>query len=98
MLGAVLIASWLHPSLTLWDEIDDAVFFLTNAWLQDANTLWVHLVAITNPGHSTQPACWCCWPFRVGVRRGPYPDHRLLRWGGVSMTMLIAAVAITPRD
>ena len=48
LLGAVLIMSWLYPSLTFWDELDDAVFFLTNAWLEDVNTLWVTIVAATN--------------------------------------------------
>ncbi|MGM0703308.1 MAG: phosphatase PAP2 family protein [Pseudomonadota bacterium] len=97
LLGAALIASWLHPSLTLWEELDDAVFFLTNAWLQDADTLWVHLVAITNHrAFDVTSLLVLLVTFVWAMRRDstPSPTPRLLRWGGIGLTMLITAVVL----
>ncbi|PMR69254.1 phosphatase PAP2 family protein [Halomonas heilongjiangensis] len=95
LLGAALITSWLYPGLSFWDELDDAVFFLTNAWLEDVNTLWVTIVAATNHRlFDVFSLLVLLGIYLWAIGRDPEPRHRLLRWGGTGVTMLLAAVFI----
>ncbi|WP_240455688.1 phosphatase PAP2 family protein [Halomonas faecis] len=96
LLGMILIASWLFPNLTFWNELDDAVFFLTNAWLEDANTLWVTFVAVTNHrAFDVASLLVLLAIFIWAMRRDTASTPRLLHWGGIGITMLITAVVLT---
>ncbi|MFY0991866.1 phosphatase PAP2 family protein [Halomonas sp. C05BenzN] len=95
LLGGLLVLSWVYPGLSFWDELDDAVFFLTNAWLEDANTLWVTIVAATNHRlFDVFSLLVLLGIYLWAIGRDPEPRHCLLRWGGTGITMLLAAVFI----
>lgn len=92
LLGLALALSWQSPHLLAWQHLDDIVFFATNAWLHDANTLWVTIVAVTN--HRAFDAAsflTLLIIFLWAIRRDPVREHRLLRWGAIGITMLLTA-------
>ncbi|PMR74306.1 phosphatase PAP2 family protein [Billgrantia endophytica] len=95
LLGVALILSWISPGLLFWTELDDAVFFATNAWLSEENTAWVLFVAASNN------RLFDVFSFLIllaiylwAISHDPEPHHRMLRWGGIGITMLLAAVFI----
>ncbi|MBE0489617.1 MAG: phosphatase PAP2 family protein [Halomonas sp.] len=93
LLGALLIFSWLSPDLLFWTEIDDAVFFTTNAWLHEGNPAWVWLVAATNARlFDVISLVVLLVIYLWAISRDPLREPRLLRWGGIGMTMLLVAV------
>ncbi|GEK46711.1 lipid A 1-diphosphate synthase [Bisbaumannia pacifica] len=92
LLGIALILGWWSPNLLIWEALDDAVFFTTNAWLHGDNMAWVHLVALANhrafDGISLLAmAAVLLW----AIRRDPVGEHRWLRWGGIGLTLLLTA-------
>lgn len=92
LLGLALVLSWQSPHLLAWQHLDDIVFFITNDWLHDANTLWVTIVAATN--HRVFDAVSfvaLLLIFVWAIRRDPEFRHRLLRWGAIGITMLLTA-------
>lgn len=93
LLGALLIFTWLSPDLRFWTEVDDAVFFITNAWLHEGNTAWVWLVAATNARFFDVVSLLILLAiFLWAISRDPVREQRMLRWGGTGITMLLAAV------
>ncbi|EPC01965.1 hypothetical protein L861_20145 [Litchfieldella anticariensis FP35 = DSM 16096] len=92
LLGIALVLSWWSPDILIWEYLDDAIFFTTNAWLNDANTLWVTIVALLNNrlfdvGSMLTLLGLYLW----AISRDPVREHRLLRWGGIGITMLLTA-------
>ncbi|NIC05828.1 phosphatase PAP2 family protein [Billgrantia bachuensis] len=95
LLGALLVWSWLSPSLLFWTVWDDAVFFTTNAWLREDNAAWVLFVAFTNNRlFDVASLLVLLGLFIWAMRHDTQPQHRLLRWGGIGLTMLLSAVFI----
>lgn len=95
LLGALLVWTWLSPSLLLWTELDDTVFFTSNAWLSEDNEAWVLFVAAFNNRVSDVVSLLVLLAiFLWAMRRDPQCQHRLLRWGGIGFTMLLSAVFI----
>ncbi|WP_231489648.1 phosphatase PAP2 family protein [Billgrantia saliphila] len=95
LLGALLVWSWLSPSLLFWTELDDAVFFTTNAWLREDNAAWVLLVALVNNRlFDVASLLVLLGLFVWAMRRDTPHPYRLLRWGGIGLTMLLTAVFI----
>ncbi|MBF8222692.1 phosphatase PAP2 family protein [Halomonas sp. 328] len=92
LLGIALILSWWSPNLLIWEAMDDAVFFTTNAWLHEGNMAWVHLVALSNNrAFDGVTLLGLLAVFLWAMRRDPQVEHRLLRWGGIGITMLLTA-------
>ncbi|MFW3615052.1 phosphatase PAP2 family protein [Billgrantia antri] len=95
LLGALLVWSWLSPGLLFWTELDDAVFFTTNAWLSEAHDAWVLLVAAINTRVFDVISLLVLLAlFMWAMNRDSRHPDRLLRWGGIGVTMLLAAVFI----
>lgn len=95
LLGAFLVLSWLSPGLMFWTELDDAVFFTTNAWLTEENDTWVLFVAATNNRLFDVFSLFVLLAIYLwAISRDPNTRHRLLRWGGIGITMLLSAVFI----
>ncbi len=95
LLGALLVWTWLSPGLMFWTEIDDAVFFATNAWLSEENEAWVLFVAATNNRLFDVVSFMILLAIYLwAIGRDPDPHHRMLRWGGIGITMLLSAVFI----
>ncbi|MCE8017876.1 phosphatase PAP2 family protein [Halomonas sp. MCCC 1A17488] len=95
LLGALLVWSWLSPSLLFWTELDDAVFFTTNAWLSGDNDAWVLFVAALNTRVFDVASLLVLLALFVwAMSRDPWHPNRLLRWGGIGVAMLLAAVFI----
>ncbi|QTF93383.1 PA-phosphatase [Halomonas sp. BM-2019] len=93
LLGALLVFSWLSPDLPFWTEVDDAVFFTTNGWLTEENGAWVWLVAATNARLFDVVSFFILLAiFLWAIARDPVPEQRMLRWGGIGITMLLVAV------
>jgi len=93
LLGALLIFSWLSPDLLFWTEIDDAVFFTTNGWLTEENDAWVWLVAATNARLFDVVSLLILLVIYLwAISRDPLREQRMLRWGGIGVTMLLVAV------
>jgi len=93
LLGALLIFTWLSPDLLFWTEIDDAVFFTTNGWLTEENGAWVWLVAVTNARlFDVASLLVLLGIYLWALSRDPVREQRLLRWGGIGVTMLLVAV------
>jgi len=95
LLAILLVWTWLTPSLMFWTDLDDTVFFLTNAWLNEDREGWVLFVATTNH------RLFDVFSFLVllaiyiwAINRDPNPHQRMLRWGGIGLTMLLSAVFI----
>lgn len=96
LLGAVLVLSWLSPGLLFWTRLDDSIFFTTNAWLTADNPAWVLFVAATNHrAFDVTSLLVLLGIFMWAMRRDARPGPRLLRWGGIGITMLITAVVLT---
>ncbi|MBD3896672.1 phosphatase PAP2 family protein [Halomonas sp. ML-15] len=92
LLGIALVLSWWSPNLLIWEELDDAVFFITNAWLHDDNMLWVTFVAaVNNRFFDVVSFLILLVLYLWAIRRDPVLEHRLLRWGGIGITMLLTA-------
>lgn len=95
LLGALLVWSWLSPGLMFWTELDDAVFFATNAWLTEDNETWVLFVAAVNNRLFDVVSLMILLAIYLwAISRDPDPTHRMLRWGGIGVTMLLTAVFI----
>ncbi len=95
LLGAFLVLSWLSPGLMFWTELDDAVFFTTNAWLTEENEAWVLFVAAANNRLFDVFSLFVLLAIYLwAMSRDPNTRHRLLRWGGIGITMLLSAVFI----
>lgn len=95
LLGAFLVLSWLSPGLMFWTELDDAVFFTTNAWLTEENDAWVLFVAAANNRLFDVFSLFVLLAIYLwAISRDPTTRHRLLRWGGIGITMLLSAVFI----
>lgn len=78
-----------------WTELDDAVFFVTNAWLTEDNSAWVWLVAATNARLFDVVSFFILLAIYLwAIGRDPEPHQRMLRWGGTGITMLLTAVFI----
>ncbi|WP_240407687.1 phosphatase PAP2 family protein [Halomonas sp. JS92-SW72] len=93
LLGALLIFTWLSPDLLFWTEIDDAVFFTTNGWLTEENGAWVWLVAATNARLFDVVSLLVLLAIYLwAISRDPVREQRMLRWGGIGITMLLVAV------
>jgi len=93
LLGALLIFTWLSPDLLFWTEIDDAVFFTTNGWLTEENGAWVWLVAATNARlFDVASLLVLLGIYLWAISRDPVREQRMLRWGGIGITMLLVAV------
>ncbi|GGX94433.1 lipid A 1-diphosphate synthase [Litchfieldella qijiaojingensis] len=92
LLGIALVLSWWSPNILIWEYLDDAIFFTTNAWLHDANTLWVAIVALLNNRlFDVGSMLLLLGLFVWAMARDPVREHRLLRWGGIGITMLLTA-------
>lgn len=92
LLGLILALSWHFPYFLAWEYLDDIVFFATNAWIDDANTLWVTIVAAAN--HRAFDAVSFVALLSIflwAIRRDPVQENRLLRWGAIGITMLLTA-------
>ncbi|WP_245948140.1 phosphatase PAP2 family protein [Billgrantia montanilacus] len=95
LLGAILVWSWVSPGLMFWTEIDDVVFFATNAWLSEENEAWVLFVAATNHRlFDVFSLLNLLALYLWAISRDPEQEHRLLRWGGIGVAMLLSAVFI----
>ncbi|MCE8033899.1 phosphatase PAP2 family protein [Billgrantia tianxiuensis] len=95
LLGALLVWSWLSPGLLFWTELDDAVFFTTNAWLSEDNEAWVLFVAaINNRLFDVISLLVLLAIYLWAMSQDTQRQHRLMRWGGIGFTMLISAVVI----
>ena len=95
LLGALLVWSWLSPGLLFWTELDDAVFFSTNAWLSEDNEAWVLFVAaINNRLFDVISLLVLLAIYLWAMSQDTQRQHRLMRWGGIGFTMLISAVVI----
>ncbi|MCG6658611.1 phosphatase PAP2 family protein [Halomonas campisalis] len=95
LLGAALILTWISPGLLFWTRLDDAIFFATNAWLTEENRAWVWLVAATNARLFDVVSFFILLAIYLwAIGRDPNPHHRMLRWGGTGITMLLSAVFI----
>lgn len=95
LLGALLVWSWLSPGLLFWTELDDAVFFTTNAWLSEDNGAWVLFVAaINNRLFDVISLLVLLAIYLWAMSQDTQRQHRLMRWGGIGFTMLISAVVI----
>lgn len=93
LLGALLIFSWLSPDLMFWTEVDDVVFFATNAWLTEENGAWVWLVAATNARLFDVVSFFILLAIYLwAISRDPAQEQKMLRWGGIGVTMLLVAV------
>lgn len=78
-----------------WTELDDAVFFTTNAWLTEENEAWVLFVAATNNRLFDVFSLFVLLAIYLwAISRDSNTRHRLLRWGGIGLTMLLSAVFI----
>jgi Kdo2-lipid A phosphotransferase len=93
LVGALLVWTWLSPGLMFWTEIDDAVFFMTNAWLTPENEAWVVFVAAVNNRLFDVVSFFILlaiylWAMSHDTQR----THRMMRWGGIGITMLLTAV------
>nr|WP_240457878.1 phosphatase PAP2 family protein [Halomonas socia] len=92
LLGIALVLSWWSPNLLIWEELDDAVFFVTNAWLHDDNMVWVTFVAaVNNRLFDVASFLVLLGLYLWAIRRDSVAEHRLLRWGGIGITMLLTA-------
>lgn len=96
LLGIALVLTWWSPDILVWEYLDDAIFFTTNAWLHDANTLWVASVALLNNrlfdvGSLVVLLGLYLW----AINRDAEREHRLLRWGGIGVTMLLTAALLS---
>ncbi|WP_228716862.1 phosphatase PAP2 family protein [Billgrantia pellis] len=95
LLGVFLIGTWLSPSLLFWTELDDVVFFVTNAWLREDNAAWVLFVAFSNHRlFDVASLLVLLGLFLWAMRRDTQHPYRLLRWGGIGITMLLSAIFI----
>jgi Kdo2-lipid A phosphotransferase len=95
LLGVALILTWVSPGLLFWTQLDDAVFFATNAWLSEENETWVLFVAATNNRLFDVVSFFILLAIYLwAIGRDPNPRHRMLRWGGTGITMLLTAVFI----
>ncbi|MGQ4879145.1 phosphatase PAP2 family protein [Billgrantia sp. LNSP4103-1] len=95
LLGLLLVWTWLSPSVMVWTELDDAVFLTANAWLSEDNETWVLFVAaINNRLFDVTSLLILLAIFLWAMSRDAQRQNRLLRWGGVGITMLLAAVFI----
>ncbi|MCE8022002.1 phosphatase PAP2 family protein [Halomonas sp. MCCC 1A11036] len=96
LLGALLVWSWLSPGLLFWTELDDAVFFITNAWLSEDNEAWVLFVAaINNRLFDVFSLLVLLAIYLWAIHHyDPQPRHRMMRWGGIGIVMLLSAVFI----
>src|SRR5690554_3754827 len=98
LLGALLIFTWLSPDLLFWTEIDDAVFFTTNGWLTEENGAWVWLVAVTNARlFDVASLLVLLGIYLWALSRDPVREQRLLRWGGIGVTMQIGRASCRER-
>lgn len=95
LLAMLLVWTWLTPNLMFWTDLDDTVFFLTNGWLGENHATWARFVAATNH------RLFDLFSFLIllaiylwAINRDPNPHQRLLRWGGIGLTMLLSAVFI----
>lgn len=92
LLGIGLVLVWLSPSLLIWETLDDAIFFTTNAWLHEDNQTWVLFVAATNNRWFDVASFLALLGlFLWAMSRDPIREGRLLRWGGIGLTMLLTA-------
>ncbi|MFQ3789966.1 phosphatase PAP2 family protein [Halomonas sp. A29] len=95
LLGALLVWSWLSPGLLFWTELDDTVFFTTNGWLTEDNETWVLFVAaVNNRMFDVVSLLILLALYLWAMSRDDRGQYRLLRWGGIGITMLISAVFI----
>ncbi len=95
LLGVLLIVTWLSPSLVFWTQLDDAIFFTINAWLREDNAAWVLFVAFTNNRLFDVASLMILLAvFLWAMQRDKQRQYRLLYWGGIGLTMLLAAVFI----
>mgnify|MGYP002724216536 CR=1 FL=1 len=95
LLAILLIWTWLTPNLMFWTDLDDTVFFLTNAWLNEDREGWVLFVAATNHRLFDVFSFLILLAIYIwAINRDPNPHQRILRWGGIGLTMLISAVFI----
>ncbi|MGR2740401.1 phosphatase PAP2 family protein [Billgrantia sp. Q4P2] len=95
LLGAFLVWTWLSPGLMFWTELDDAVFFATNGWLTEDNEAWVLFVAaVNNRLFDVASLLILLALYLWAMSRDDHGQYRLLRWGGIGITMLLSAVFI----
>ncbi|WP_111413404.1 phosphatase PAP2 family protein [Billgrantia lactosivorans] len=95
LLGTLMVWSWLSPSVLFWTELDDTVFFTTNAWLAEGNEAWVLFVAaLNNRVFDVASLLVLLAIYLWAMSRDPQRQERLLRWAGIGFTMLLSAVLI----
>lgn len=93
LLGLALVMTWWSPNILFWQHLDEIVFVTTNAWLDDPNSSWVTIVAISNNRLFDVFSLLVLLAIYLwAISRDPVSERRMLRWGGIGITMLLVAV------
>ncbi|WP_251977305.1 phosphatase PAP2 family protein [Salinicola avicenniae] len=89
--GLLLLLSWAWPHGVLWNDLDDRIFWLFNAWISPDNLHWDDLLALLNTRAFDAASLGVMGVlFALAMRRDPRPD-RLRRWIAIGLTMLLTA-------
>ncbi|WP_027967706.1 phosphatase PAP2 family protein [Halomonas halocynthiae] len=89
-LGLAIIFSWAVPSFTLWDRVDDQIFWFFNHTLSADNPAWTTLLAAMN-SRLFDPVVMGLMLALMGLGCQRDPKGGWPRWVGIGVTMVLTA-------